>query len=160
MQPSKSLSSASDERAVGERLEQLRGRDLPRGQEHHDRDASGGAVGGERGRGVPRRRAGDRADRLAAPDHGGDRRDQDGHAEILEGARVARAAEFYKKVVVRELPRKFGARKEWRGAFAERDNVFYRQLGQNPLAFAPDARSVDLVLRTPAALKEFAPVLR
>ena len=65
MQPSKSVSSASTERAVGERLHELRGGDLALRQQHDRADAGRGGIGRQRRRRVAGRRAGDGADRLA-----------------------------------------------------------------------------------------------
>ena len=80
------------DRAVRDRLDQLRHRDLAARQEHHRRDPGRRRVGRERRRGVARRRARHRRNRLPARDHLLHHRHQHRHAEVLEGARVRVAA--------------------------------------------------------------------
>ena len=72
------------ERAVGERLHELRRRDLVTWQQHDRRDASRRTVVRQGGGRVTRGRAGDRGDALSLGDHLLDDRHEDRHAEILE----------------------------------------------------------------------------
>ena len=91
MQPSKSVSSDSTLAPLASGCSELRHRDLAARQDHDRRDAGGGAVGGERRRGVAGRGAGDGADAGAFGEHLPHHRDEHGHAEVLErsGVRVA-----------------------------------------------------------------------
>jgi hypothetical protein len=82
-------------------LDELLQRDAVGGEEDDGRDPHGGAVGGERGGGVPRGRAPDAGDgarqrRAAEAVH---LADQHGHAEVLERARVGDAAVLHPQVV-------------------------------------------------------------
>ena len=87
------------QRAVGDRLDQLRDRDLALGQEHDGLNAGGRAVDRQRGRSVAGRGAGDRLDRRAFADHLLHLRDQHGHAQVFEGPAMGVAAELDPKVV-------------------------------------------------------------
>ena len=80
------------EGAVGERLHELGDRDLVLGQEHHRGNPRRRAVGAERGRGIARGGARHRVDGHAVGHHLLDDRDQHGHPQVLERARVRVAA--------------------------------------------------------------------
>ena len=130
------------ERAVGDRLHQLRGGDLAARQEHDRADAGGGAVGGERRRGVAGRGAGDGAHRLAVGDHLLHRRDQHGHAEILEGAGVRVAALLDPEILQAELAAEAIGPEEVGAALVHRHDHLVAHRRGDPLLLAPHRRAV------------------
>ncbi len=133
---------AEHERAVRERLDELRGRDLAARQEHHDREAGGCAVGRERRAGVAGRRTGDGLDLEALLDRLVDHADEHRHAEIFERAGVAVAAELDPQVVEADLlavaigPEQVGA------ALVHRHDAVIGHLRHHPFALAPNAGAV------------------
>ena len=130
------------ERAVGDRLHQLRRGHLAARQEHDGANARGGAVGGERRRGVAGRGAGDRAHRLAVGDHLPHRRDQHGHAEILEAAGVRVAALLDPQILKAELAAEALGPEEVGAALVHRHDLLVAHRRGDPLLLAPDGRAV------------------
>ena len=128
--------------AVGQRLHELRGRDLAARQDDHGANAGRGRVGGQRGRGVAGRGAGHGRDLLAVGDHLLDRRHQHGHAQILERTGVRVAAHLDPQLVDAQLlavalrPEQVGA------ALEHRDDVLVADARVDPFALAPDAGAV------------------
>ena len=147
-----------DERAVRDRLDELRGRDLPAREQHHARDAGRGAVRGERGRGVAGRGAGDRAHRRPARPHLLHRRDEHGHPEVLEGSGVRDAALLHPDVGEAELARVAVHPEERAPALEHRDDVLERELRVDPLLLAPDARAERPLAEPEALVEERAPL--
>ena len=88
-------------------------------------------VGSEGRGGVARRRAGHGADVGAPLHHLAHERDQDGHAEVLEGSCVRVAAELHPELAETELPPEAFRPEEVRAPLVHRDDaVFVRQSGQ------------------------------
>ena len=130
------------QRAVGERLHQLRRRHLGARQDDHGRDPGGGGVGGERRRRVTGRRARHRADAHAVGDHLLDHRDEHGHAEILERPGVRVAAHLHPQVLDAELAAVAFRPEDVGAAFVHRHHVLVADAGADPFLLAPDTRSV------------------
>ena len=130
------------ERAVGERLHQLRRRHARARQDDDGRNAGCRRVGGERRRRVTGRGAGDGADVAAVGDHLLDDRDEHRHAEILERPGVRVAAHLDPEILdpdrlaVALGPEDVGA------ALVHRDDVLVADFRTDPFLLAPDARAV------------------
>ena len=87
------------QRAVGERLHELRGRDLRPRQDDDRRNAGRRRVGRERGRRVACRGTGDGADAAPVGDHLLDDRHEHGHPEVLERSGVRVAAHLHPEIL-------------------------------------------------------------
>ena len=102
------------ERAVGNRLDELRAGNFPARQQHDGLDAGRGAIGRQRRRGVAGGGADDGLDGRALGNHLLDLRHQHRHAEVFERAAVRVAAEFDPKFVhPDDLSEAFGPEKDW-----------------------------------------------
>ena len=125
--------------AIGQRLHQLRGRDLTPWQQDHGADAGGCGVGGQRRRGVTGRRAGHRGDGLAVRDHLFHRGHEHGHAQILERPGVRVAAHLDPEILDAQLAAVALGPEQVAAALVHRHHVLVADVRVNPLAFAPHA---------------------
>jgi hypothetical protein len=144
---------------VGERLHQLARGDLAPRQEHHHRQPRGSAVSGERGAGVARRRAGHRLNRQALPHGLAHHADEHRHAQILERAAVAVAAQLHPQIAQPDLlavalrPEQVGA------ALVHRDDQVVVHAGHDPFALAPDSGAVGPARALVALVEQRAPLV-
>ena len=146
-----------DERAVGQRLDELRRRDLVAREQDHRGDPGRRAVVGERRRGVPGRRTRDGGDRVALLDHLLDHRHQHGHPEVLERPRVGVAALLDPQVLDPEhLPVAIGPQ-EVRPALVGRDDALVVDEGDHPLLLAPHPGTVREHVPAVAVVEELHP---
>ncbi len=130
------------ERAVGERLHQLRRRHARPRQDDDGRNPRRRRVGGERRRRVTGRGARDGADAAAVGDHLLDDRDEHRHAEILERPGVRVAAHLDPEILDPDRPAVALGPEDVGAALVHRDDVLVADLGTDPLLLAPDARAV------------------
>ena len=131
-----------DEGAVGERLDELRGRDARPRQDDDRRNPCGRGVGGEGRRRIAGRGAGDGADVAAVGDHLLDDRDEHGHAEILERSGVRVAAHLHPEIFDADLAAVALGPEDVRAAFVHRHDVLVADLRADPFLLAPDAGAV------------------
>lgn len=144
---------------VGDGLNQLGGTNLTCGQEDDSGDACIGGVGSQGSAGVTGAGTGHGFDGAALGHHLFDDTDEDGHAQVLEAAGVAIAAEFDPEVGDAELFAEAIGPKEVGVAFEHADDVFVGEGGDDPFAQAPDAAAVGPDGGTGAGFEEFLPVL-
>ena len=145
------------QRAVGERLHQLRRRYFIARQKYDGRNARRRAVGRQCRRSIAGRSAGHRIDGLAVGDHLIDHRHQDGHAEILERAGVRVAALLDPEILDVKLLAVAIGPEEIGVALAGRNDVLVVDKRDDPLLLRPHARAVGVGILAQAIVEELDP---
>ena len=145
------------QRAVRQRLHELRGRDLVARQEHHHGQARRRAERRQRRAGVAGGRAGDGLDLEALLNGLAHDADQHGHAQVFERAAVAVAAQLDPQVIDADFAPVALGPEEIGAAFVHRDDHVVGQLRHDPLALAPHARAVRPLVVPVAVVEQLHP---
>ena len=145
------------EGAVGERLHELRGRDLAARKNDDRRNLRRGGVRGERRRRVTGRGAGDGAHRFAVGHHLPHDRDEHRHPEILERPGVRLAAHLDPELVHAELAAEALGPHQVGAALVHRDDVLVADAGADPFLLAPHGRAVGPLRALVAAVEQLLP---
>ena len=129
-------------RAVRERLHELGDGDLSSRKHDDGGDAGRRRVSRKRGRGISRRGTADGANLPPLGNHLAHHRHEDGHAKVLERARVRVAAQFHPHFVDPDPASERFGQKQVGAPLVHRHDVVVLNLGAHPFLLAPDARPI------------------